>query len=165
MKFIKFRGEEIPNIFEYVISKVTENPTLNVAIGCDSKQLRNKTQYVVTVMLHSSEEHNGAHVVFSRFKIPKVKDRFTRLWKECEYIFEISEEMHAVLDSIGYKNHSLTNFNYKLVEVHLDLNPNKKYGSNSVYKPAIQWFKSMGYNAVAKPNSHAATTAADMLLK
>jgi len=165
MKFKKFGGEEIPSIFEYVMNKVIDNPSLNVAIGCDSKQLRNKTQYVVTVMLHSPEEHNGAHIVFSRFKIPKIKDRFTRLWKECEYIFEISENMHDSLESIEYKNSSLTNSNYKLVEVHLDLNPNKKYGSNSVYKPAIQWFKSMGYNAVAKPNSHAATSAADMLLK
>jgi len=165
MKFIKFGGEEITNIFEYVISKVTENPTLNVAIGCDSKQLRYKTQYVVTIMMHSPENHNGAHIVFSRFKIPKIKDRFTRLWKECEYIFEISEEMHNALETIGYTHNNINDSTYKLVDVHLDLNPNKKYGSNSVYKPAVQWFKSMGYNAIAKPNSHAATTAADMLLK
>jgi predicted RNase H-related nuclease YkuK (DUF458 family) len=73
--------------------------------------------------------------------------------------------MHEALNIAGYKNKNLTMFNYKLVEIHLDLNPNKKYGSISVYKPAIQWFKSMGYNAIAKPNSHAATSAADMLLK
>jgi predicted RNase H-related nuclease YkuK (DUF458 family) len=163
MKFIKYGGEPINNIYEYVVNKVNEDPTLKVAIGCDSKQLRYKTQYVVTVMFHSPEMHNGAHIVFSRFKIPKIKDRFSRLWKECEYIYEISEEMHNALNDVGYTNESL--INHKLVEVHLDLNPSKKYGSNTVYKPAIHWFKSMGYNTIAKPNSHAATSAADMLLK
>lgn len=164
MKFRKYNGEMINDVYEYVVDIVTSDPSINVAIGCDSAQLRHKTQYAVTVVTHSDYYKHGAHVVYSKFKIDKVKNRFNRLWKECEYVFDIAEEMHNNLEKAKYKRNNEKSF-FKLVDVHLDLNPNALFGSNVVCTPALSWFKSLGYNTVLKPDSYAAMVAADRLCK
>lgn len=165
MEFRKYNGEQILNVFDYVKDTVTNDPTINVAIGCDSKQLRYKTQYAITVVLHSDFHNNGAHVVFHRFKLDKIKNRFVRLWKECEYILEVADEMHKHLQEIEYKRYKRSNEYYKLVEVHLDLNPNALFDSNKVYEPAYSMFRGMGYETVVKPYAAASSSAADMLCK
>lgn len=164
MNFRKYNGEKIDDVYEYIANIVNSDPSINVAIGCDSAQMRHKTQYAVTVVTHSDTYRHGAHVVYCKFKIDKVKNRFNRLWKECEYVFEIAEKMHEHLEKIEYKRNTEKTF-YKLVDVHLDLNPNVRFGSNVVCTPALSWFRSMGYNTVLKPNSYAAMVAADRLCK
>jgi len=48
------------------------------------------------------------------------------------------------------------------VEVHLDLNPNEKYGSNVVINEAIGYVKGMcGVTPLVKPNSWCASVVAD----
>lgn len=63
---------------------------------------------------------------------------------------------------------------YKLVDLHVDFNPvegninergvnkNKSYAS---YKSYVPWLRAIGFRTWAKPESHAATSAADLLLK
>ena len=165
MNFTTFNGTEIDNVEYYVNQLVANDPTLDIAIGCDSKQLRHTTQYAVVIVMHSPTYRNGAHVIFSRFVVNKVKDQFKRLWKECEYIQRVAEQLHSSLTRSNYKYHSSKPAHYKLVEVHLDLNPNALFGSNNVYVPAVQWFKGMGYKTLSKPNAYASSSAADILLK
>ena len=63
---------------------------------------------------------------------------------------------------------------YKLVDLHVDFNPAKgnltdrggfKNKSYIAYKSYVPWLRSIGFRTWAKPISHAATTAADLLLK
>ena len=73
---------------------------------------------------------------------------------------------------------SLTDFEknveYKLIDIHLDFNPmestqhsrgrtNNK--SNLAYKSYVPWLRGMGYRVYSKPLSHAASSAADLLLQ
>ena len=161
MKFVKFGGDIIENVNEYVQSAVLADPTLIISVGCDSKQLRHKTLYAVTIVFHSPLYKKGAHCIFKRFKVNKIKDNFNRLWKECEHVAETAEQLHEALNLIDYKR---PESNFKLVDVHLDLNPKKKYLSNSVYDAAMPWLKGMGYNTIAKPNAFAASSASDLLV-
>jgi uncharacterized protein len=49
------------------------------------------------------------------------------------------------------------------IQIHLDINSNPRYKSNSVAKAAQGWVKGVcGIDAVLKPHSFAASTAADM---
>ena len=63
---------------------------------------------------------------------------------------------------------------YKLVDIHLDFNPfestrngrqmtNNK--SNAAYNAYVPGLRGMGYRVYGKPDSHASTSAADLLLK
>lgn len=164
MKFKKFNGEVIDDIGKYVSEKIKQEPTSTISVGCDSRQLRDKTLYVVSIVIYSQVVKHGAHVVFSRFKVPKIYDNFRRLWKECEYISEIADPIHEQLSSIHYHKPIKDDY-YKLVDVHLDLNPEDKYLSNKVYKPAIHWFQGMGYKTYAKPESYASSSASDLLCR
>jgi predicted RNase H-related nuclease YkuK (DUF458 family) len=91
-----------------------------------------------------------------------------------------SEHDHIQPSDIDkYINHlSLTDFeksvDYKLVDIHLDFNPfettahsrgktNNK--SNVAYKAYVPWLRGMNYRVFSKPQSFAATSAADLLLQ
>jgi len=50
----------------------------------------------------------------------------------------------------------------RAISLHIDINPDEKHGSNVAYQAAIGYVKSMtGIDAVAKPNAHASSFAAD----
>jgi len=63
------------------------------------------------------------------------------------------------------------NKEYKLIDIHLDLNPsewsyNRRYNkSYKVYESAVPWLRGYDFRVYPKPLSYAATSAADLLLK
>jgi len=57
----------------------------------------------------------------------------------------------------------------KLVDLHVDFNPNEgkngKNKSNTAYKSFTPWLRGLGFRTWAKSLAHASTSAADLLLK
>jgi predicted RNase H-related nuclease YkuK (DUF458 family) len=51
------------------------------------------------------------------------------------------------------------------LEVHLDLNPDTIHASNVVTSEALGWVRGLGIQAKIKPDSFAATTAADHFVR
>jgi predicted RNase H-related nuclease YkuK (DUF458 family) len=212
-KFKKFGGEFIPDIIEYLKDCIQKDPSITISLGCDSIQKRRKTIYAITIMIYNTDVRNGAHVVFFRENINKVRDNFERLQKEAQYVHEIGEFLQkelewyylrkdlTELERRKYKYHVAKcngeyshvlphdidtlikniplsdvdkNFDFKLVDLHLDFNPvegvidKKGYAknrSNLSYKTYVPWLRSMGYRVFAKPDGHASTSAADLLLQ
>lgn len=72
----------------------------------------------------------------------------TRLMTEVELALDA---FYAIEDIIGDRH----------VEVHLDVNPDPIHASNVVTAEALGWVRSLGIIAKVKPDSFAATTAAD----
>jgi predicted RNase H-related nuclease YkuK (DUF458 family) len=71
-------------------------------------------------------------------------------------VYKASELYLAIEEAIGPRE----------VEVHLDLNPSKKYVSNLIVDQAIGYIKSTcNVIPMIKPNSWAATSVADRFLK
>ena len=71
-------------------------------------------------------------------------------------VYKASELYLALQESIGERE----------VEVHLDLNPSKKYVSNLIVENAVGYIKSTcNVVPMIKPNSWAASSVADRLLK
>jgi len=61
------------------------------------------------------------------------------------------EAFYAVEEAIGGRK----------LEIHLDVNPDPKHASNIVTKEALGWVRGLGLEAKIKPDSFAASTAAD----
>ncbi len=99
-KFKKFTGEFIPDIVEYVIDYLKNNPNSTVSVGCDSIQSKRKTLYTITIMMYNGSIKNGAHVVFFRENHQKVRDNFERLQKEAEYVHNLGELLNEELSNI-----------------------------------------------------------------
>lgn len=117
-KFKKFGGEMIPDIIEYIKEYITANPVVTISLGCDSVQRRRKTVYAITLMFYSISIKNGAHVVYFRENLNKVRDNFDRLGKEAEFSHDIAEWLDSELSKF-YHRDDLTELEQKRYKFHL----------------------------------------------
>ena len=177
--FKQFNGKEIKDISAYVNGWLSDKDDCEIHIGTDS-QVKNKHVVYVTVIC-LRQMGKGVHVIFERellpinkklvpFKShdfkkapgkrikPKNEDLFMRLWGEIE-------RTKTVADIVSL--HLLRNMHPKPVsiKVHLDINPDEKYGSNVAYQAGVGYFLGQDYDVFAKPDAWAASCAADMLCK
>lgn len=117
-KFKKFGGEKIPDIIEYIKDYIEEHPNVTISLGCDSVQRRRKTVYAFTLMFYSVSIKNGAHVIYFRENINKIRDTYDRLYKEAEFIHDIAEWLDAELSTF-YTRQDLTDLEQKRYKFHL----------------------------------------------
>lgn len=103
-KFIKFgkKRERIPNIGDYLMNIYKKDPNITIAIGCDSAQKSKKTLYANTIVLYNHDIRNGASIIYYKESLPKIKDRFQRLYKEADYMNKIGTWLHNELEERGF---------------------------------------------------------------
>jgi predicted RNase H-related nuclease YkuK (DUF458 family) len=104
----------------------------------------------MVIVLHYG--NRGGHVIYSRKSIPRILDRFTRLWKEVEDSVELAQWLEA-------------NDIEKPAFIDLDFNPDPKYQSNSILRSALGYVESLGYNARCKPDACSASYVADRICR
>jgi predicted RNase H-related nuclease YkuK (DUF458 family) len=147
--FKSLSNEKVVDLVPYIKERLSQSDNISIYIGCDSQNIGSKTVYASVVVLHYGK--NGGHVLYSRKKVDRIKDRFTKLWKEVEISMEVAE----------YLNTHGIRANY----IDIDLNPDPKYGSNNVLRAAMGFVESFGYVARCKPEATAASYCADRLCK
>lgn len=130
-RFKKFGGAFIPDIVEYLKQHIEKDPNITISLGCDSIQKRRKTLYAITIMMYNTDIKNGAHVVFFRENINKIRDNFERLHREAQYVHEIGEFLHTELDKF-YTRNDLTERERKRYKLHI-AKCNGEYKSASFY--------------------------------
>jgi len=126
-----------------------------VYVGCDSKRARRGTQikYATVIILHHDGKHGGSMWSFVHREddygpasAPKV-----RLINEAYYAVDIASQIVEQIDDRHF-------------ELHLDLNTDPRYKSNSAVKEALGFVLGMlGIDAKLKPEAWASTSAADKL--
>lgn len=116
-KFKKFGGEFIPDIVEYLKNYINDHPTTTISIGCDSIQKRKKTMYAVTIMLYETDIKKGAHVIFYRENLVKIKNHFERLQKEAQYMHDLGEYLTQELSF--YNRDDINDYERKRYKFHL----------------------------------------------
>ena len=94
----------------------------------------------------------GGHVIYTYFEEKRIKDNFTRLFKEAQLSLETAEYLKA-------------NNIKKIDFVDLDFNPDPKHKSNQVLRSAVGMIEGMGYKTRTKPHASSATYAADKVCK
>lgn len=139
----------------------TCSPQTKIYIGGDSERLRNKdNQWVIDYTLAIVVHIDGCHgaKVFGEvqreidYGFDKKQDRpKMRLMNE---VYKISELYLALADVLEDRE----------VEVHLDINPNDKYGSSCVINEAVGYIKGVcQVTPKVKPQAFAASYCADRL--
>lgn len=117
-RFKKFGGEHVPDIIDHLKECLEKDPNLTISLGCDSIQKRRKTTYAITIMFYNGSIKNGAHLVFFRDNVGKIRDNFDRLQKEAQYVQEIGEFLHNELSPF-YVRKDLTDVERKRYKFHL----------------------------------------------
>lgn len=141
-------GIKIENVLEYVKRWLDDHKQSNIYIGCDSQETNNRITYVTTICLY--ENGRGAHVIYKKEYEPKENktrtNMYTRLWNEVTKSIDVANVLKCL---------------NKPITVHVDYNSKQNEKSNQLYEAGIGYAKSMGYDAVGKPEAWAASNCAD----
>tara|TARA_B110000977_G_C10906323_1_gene427375 strand:+ start:211 stop:702 length:492 start_codon:yes stop_codon:yes gene_type:complete len=135
-----------------------QGPDTRIYIGGDSERLvvhgKAYADYALAIVVHIDGKHGAK--VFGEvhreldYDQKRGKPRM-RLMTEVYKVAELYLKLAEVLEN-------------RLVEVHLDLNPDENYGSSCVINEAIGYIKGMcNVIPMVKPNAWAASTCADRL--
>jgi len=127
-----------------------------IYLGCDSERILKQNvwyaDYTLAVVIHKDSKHGCklfGEVQRERDFDQKVNKPRFRLMNE---VYKLSELYLKLADS----------FEERIVEVHLDINPNEMHGSNCVINEAIGYIRgTCNVIPMVKPKAFAATYAAD----
>ena len=147
-----------PNLYLDEVKEFIQNQPLTskIYIGGDSERFRLNdawyADYTIVVVIHIEGKHGckifGETIRERDFDQRKDKPRY-RLMNEVYKIAELYIKLADVLED-------------RDVEVHLDINPNEKFGSSCVINEAIGYIKGMcNVIPIVKPYAFAASGAAD----
>lgn len=135
-----------------------QSPSTKIYIGADSvrfKEGRNwYADYTLAVVVHVDGRH-GCKIFGEVQREPdydqKKNKPAVRLMNE---VYKVSELFQILIDVLEDRH----------VEVHLDINPDERYGSSCVVQQAIGYIKgTCNIVPMVKPNAFAASYAADRL--
>lgn len=142
--------QERVDLLEYVIDRLKENPHLKIYIGTDSQNYGGFTHYAIAVVLRYNQR--GGHVLYQKLKVPRIREHWNRLWKECELSVEVAEWLKAASP--------LT-----IEAVELDYNTKKITESHKLVAATKGWVESLGFKARLKPDEMIACKAADHICR
>lgn len=135
------------DLIPHIKAELEKRNDISLCVGCDSQNMDSKTVYAIVIVLHYG--NNGGHVLYSKMNFERIRDSFSRLWKEVEMSLEVAR----FLESEGIRT--------KYIDI--DINPDPKYRSNSVLRAALGLIESYGYTARCKPDAISASYVADWI--
>ena len=147
-----FNLEEVK---EFILAQSEET---KIYLGADSERFKIKgvwyADYTLAVVVHIDGEHGCkifGDVIRERDFDQKKNKPSMRLMNEVYKVSELFQSLADVLED-------------RYVEVHLDINPDLRYGSSCVVQQAIGYIRgTCNLDPHIKPNAFAASYAADRL--
>jgi predicted RNase H-related nuclease YkuK (DUF458 family) len=144
-RLFKTVNGDVVDVVKHSIEILNEYPVIDIHVGTDSQNHRKYTYYTIVIAYRYG--NRGVHYILHKIKEKKIKDKWTRLWKEAELTIETAEFISKKI-------------NIKL-QLDFDYNIDEKYFSNKLVQAASGWANSLGYKVNIKPNNQIATRAAD----
>ena len=144
MGFRDIKGNQIDPI-DHTRKILADNPNVDIHVGTDSQSIAKHTRYTTVIAYRYG--NRGVHYILKKSGMPKIKDLWTRLWKETEMSIDVAE----------WINHTL---NIR-AEIDMDYNEDENFKSNKLVNASRGWANSLGYKVNIKPHGQIATRAAD----
>lgn len=142
-------GETIADIVQFVKASTQHGQIVHV--GTDSLQTGRYTQFVTVIVILSPRTDgvgHGGRVFYTRDIVPRVTQLRERLMKEVWKSVELAMQIQSP---------DLT--------VHIDANPDTKHMSSKYLQELVGLVVGCGFKALWKPDSWAATHAADHVVR
>lgn len=149
-KYFKTEDGKRVHLVEHCREVLGTHPAAQILIGTDSQSGKKTTKYATVVVFRYGTR--GAHYVYSVANFTKIRDIFSRLFKECELSLEIAE----------YITH---NTSYRVAAIELDFNDFSVTKSTPLISATKGWCESLGYKAVLKSGEMIACKAADHVVR
>lgn len=136
-------------------------PDTKIYVGCDSQNKKRGCIYAIVVayrFTYGDGTRKGARYVYQTELLPKMKDKFTRLWGEVEK----SVELALWLENKD-ENGIIRGFPIEAID--LDFNRKITAGSNNMVSVGTGYVKSFGFECTIKPDEQIASRAGDHIVK
>lgn len=138
------------DVVDHCIEQIKALQNLKLYISTDSQNMGPRTIYSTAIVFRYGTK--GAHFISKTITVPRIKDNFSRLFKEAELTIEAA-------DLIGKE------IPIKFEALEFDYNDRLKTESTKVIQAATGWATSLGYNTVVKPGEMIAAKAADHVVR
>jgi predicted RNase H-related nuclease YkuK (DUF458 family) len=150
LKFQSLTNGQYIDLIPYLKNKLAEADNIRMYVGTDSQNVGSRTIYATVIVLHYG--NSGGHVIYRKTSVPKILDKFTKLWNEVQDSVELAQYLEA-------------NGIEKPAYIDLDFNPDPRYQSNTVLRAALGYVESLGYSPRCKPDAVSASYIADKICK
>lgn len=144
-KVFKMEGGQLVDAIKHTIEMFSKYPDAKIFVGTDSQNKRHLTCFVVTIGYKMG--NRGMHCIFHKENVKKIKDRYTRLWREVE----ISLEVAKYLELSGFKTTC----------VELDFNEKEMAKSHAMVAAARGYIVGSGFDCNVKPDLQSAVRYSD----
>ncbi len=177
LNWMNLNGDKVENILVDINnqidkwSKIYDKSKFEFIVSCDSQRHGNKIIYVTTIVFLRIGSGGSAYYLKEYETIPystdkpdknsaKQRDKVQalikrRLWNECVKAVKCALWLDTILMPL----------NLKVIEIHEDINSNKKYKSNDMLKAIVGYIEAVGYKPIIKPNAWVASTIANSKTK
>lgn len=143
-KFTKTDGEVV-DVIRHTLDILKSNPNVQIHIGTDSQNNKNNTKYATVIAYKYG--FRGVHYIYTKQLIPKIKNRWERLWNETVYSIETAMWLR---DKINIP-----------IVIDMDYSSEKEHYSYIMVNSAKGWAESLEFKVNIKPFEQIATKAAD----
>ena len=134
------------NIVEHTLEQLDKWPNLKVYIATDSQDQGGYTTYATCIVYRYG--NRGAHYIYFKEKIDRIRDMYTRLYGEAERTLEaarmIDSEIPIAFEALEF-----------------DYNTIPKWASNKLVSSIGGWIKGLNYKVEFKGPNMIASKAAD----
>lgn len=160
-------GEKIPNILEAIKMCITqyikdgEVDRCSIMIGTDSQRRGKSVIYVTAIAI--LKKGCGGRAFYTRCydDVPGITDHMN-ITQRRNLIkgYIIPRLWHETILSVDYANiinEYIKDTGVKILDIHCDINPNKKYKSSDICKATSGYVQGSGYNCIVKPDGWVAS--------
>lgn len=164
----KYTGAEVQGeIKDAVIETINDErengfKIKHVCIGTDSKLVRGKAVFVTTILF--VRDRKGAFSYFFKEAVDQYREKGTSKTDKKFIKRRMMDEAQRTIDITYGLMETFEKYNIEF-EIHLDMNSSERHSSYLALKEAIGYVQGMGWKAVVKPESIAATYVADRRAK
>jgi len=134
------------DVVKHTLEVLKQYPHADIHIGTDSQNKRKWSKFSIVIAYKLGTR--GVHCIVHNYRLPKMKDKYTRLWREAEDTVNVAQWLNAKVPAVK-------------IELDFDYNADAKYFSNKLVQAAVGWGESLGYKCNHKPGNVIATKYAD----
>lgn len=147
----------IYNFEDNLLNSLTRNNLQKkIIVGSDSQILQNKVSFVTTVIIWTVG--HGAVFFYKKENVD--------FHKKYELIQNrLFEQTYRAVQIANCINELLKQTNYRVEQIHCDINGNKKFKSNRAVPMCVGYIVSNGFKPVIKPYAYGASCVADSLTR
>lgn len=151
-------GDEVPDMRAQLEELMLEGGK-DVHVGTDSQQNGLHTDYVTVIVVLTPSK--GGRAFYTKQRVTRIRELRERLTKEAWMSTELAMELSGTSDIGDGRSIMHSDRMPNGLSVHLDLNPDARHRSSQYVQELVGLVVGQGFRCLLKPDSWAASHAAD----